>query len=189
VCRWLKHKDLLHLISENGNVPNEGTFVSFDNNPGLTPASFPPRKDNPGGLADIRDLGEEATKLKGDEGKPTFAQTFPKLVNKIVSGRQIFDNRCVSCHTPNNGAWTNEDMHPISEAGGKHPVGRYFSPSIWQQKVQSILVAILQNLFWAQKRGLLSDGHVMAEDAKKNENINGLETLVHPDRCKADSNL
>ena len=73
-------------------------------------------------------------------------------------------------------------MAAISAAGGEEPVGRYFTPAIWQRRTQSIRVAILQNLFWVQKRGLLSDGHVRGDAP---ENMDGLEILVHPDRCDA----
>src|SRR5439155_25080038 len=71
---------------------------------------------------------------------------------------------------------------PISAAGGSAPVGRFFSPTIWQRRTQAIRTAILQNLFWMQQRGLLSDGHIVSDAP---DNINGLDLLVRPERCQA----
>src|SRR5262249_39369790 len=45
--------------------------------------------------------------------------------------------------------------------------------------------AILENLFWVQQRGLLSDGHIVG---KAPNNLDGLEILVTPDRCRAPVN-
>ena len=81
--------------------------------------------------------------------------------------------------------WTNEDMHPISAAGGSEPTGRFFSPTVWQRSTQSIRTAILENLFWVQRRGLLSDGHIVGTAP---DNMDGLELLVRPDRCQAPLN-
>ncbi len=73
-------------------------------------------------------------------------------------------------------------MQPISAAGGSAPVGRFFSPTIWQRRTQAIRTAILQNLFWMQQSGLLSDGHIVSDVPG---NINGLDLLVRPERCQA----
>jgi hypothetical protein len=76
-------------------------------------------------------------------------------------------------------------MHPVSAAGGSEPVGRFFSPTGWQRRVQAIRTAILENLFWLKRRGLLSDGHIVTDAP---DNIDGLDLLVRPDRCQAPIN-
>lgn len=68
---------------------------------------------------------------------------------------------------------------------GSEPTGRFFSPTIWQRKTQSIRTAILENLFWVQQRGLLSDGHIVGNAPN---NMDGLDLLVRPDRCEAPLN-
>jgi hypothetical protein len=57
-------------------------------------------------------------------------------------------------------------------------VGRFFAPTDFQRKQQSIRATFLRNLYWVSSRGLLSDGHVR-----------NLEDLVHPDRCNENSAL
>src|SRR6266851_5623776 len=112
-----------------------------------------------------------------------FSQRFPDLVQHVSRGAKLFKDSCGRCHVPGNaGLWTNEDMQPISAAGGSEPVGRFFSPTIWQRRTQAIRTAILQNLFWMQQRGLLSDGHIVSDAP---DNINGLDLLVRPERCQA----
>jgi hypothetical protein len=111
-----------------------------------------------------------------------FAQRYPDLARHIVAGAQSFAGNCQRCHAGNAGTWTNEDMMPISAAGGSDPVGRFFSPTGWQRSVQSVRTAILQNLFWVQQRGLLSDGHIVGS---AQDNMDGLEILVDPARCQA----
>jgi hypothetical protein len=76
-------------------------------------------------------------------------------------------------------------MQPISAAGGSDPVGRFFSPTLWQRRTQAIRTAILENLFWVQQRGLLSDGHVVSDAP---DNMDGLDLLIRPDRCQAPTN-
>jgi hypothetical protein len=68
------------------------------------------------------------------------------------------------------GAHTNEKMIRLDQ------VGRFFAPTDFQYKQQSIRVTYLRNLYWVSSRGLLSDGHVR-----------NLEDLVHPDRCSEGS--
>jgi len=112
-----------------------------------------------------------------------FGKAFPSLTARLVHGAQLFNASCARCHSAGNaGMWTNEDMHPISAAGGSEPTGRFFSPTVWQRRTQSIRTAILENLFWVQRRGLLSDGHIVGTAP---DNMDGLELLVHPDRCQA----
>lgn len=182
--RWLSHKELLDLLAEEDEPPpNEGTFVSVDYplDEITSPPAFPPKRGPSATLATVRDRAI-ADDVAGALDAP-LAQRYPKLAEHIVSGAAEFRAACARCHTPGHaGLWTNEDMHPISAAGGEEPVGRFFTPAIWQRRTQSVRVAILQNLYWVQQRGLLSDGHV--HDGTP-ENMDGLELLVHPDRCDA----
>ena len=53
----------------------------------------------------------------------------------------------------------------------------------------ALRVAILQNLYWVQKRGLLSDGHLHSVTEGDVEENDALQTLVHPDRCREGSSL
>jgi hypothetical protein len=186
--RWLTYKGLSGLITgPEGRVVNEGTFVSVGYPPeGLTqPPSFPPLPEPSSGLGTMRDAAIAENSADGALATP-FAKEFPSLAGHIVHGAQLFKGSCARCHSPGNaGLWTNEDMHPISAAGGSEPTGRFFSPTVWQRSTQSIRTAILQNLFWVQRRGLLSDGHVLGNAP---DNMDGLELLVHPDRCQAPLN-
>lgn len=158
----------------------EGTFMSFSNDQlGLEPSRFPPTGDPKGGVAELRDAGTGA-----------LAERFPKLKELVGKGRGIFMKDCERCHSKDNfDTWTNEDMHPISAQGGAEPVGRFFTPSIWNRKNQSIRTAILQNLFWVQQRGLLGDGHLHSTTDGDTDNVDGLKTLVDPERCKEGSGL
>ncbi len=99
-------------------------------------------------------------------------QSYPLLVQRINRGRKVFELNCQNCHAPNFGTYTDENMYTLSE------VGSYFSPTLFQRQTQSVRTAILQNLFWVGKRGLLHDGHVKS-----------LEDLVSPDRCREGSPL
>jgi hypothetical protein len=186
--RWLTYKGLTNLIADaGGSAVNEGTFVSRGYpTEGLTqPASFPPLRQPSSGLGTLRDaaIGEPAPERALAE---PFARQYPNLAGRIVHGAQLFEGSCARCHSPGNaGLWTNEDMHPISAAGGSEPTGRFFSPTVWQRRTQSIRTAILENLFWVQQRGLLSDGHVVGNAP---DNMGGLDLLVRPDRCQAPVN-
>jgi mono/diheme cytochrome c family protein len=92
-----------------------------------------------------------------------FFQRFSELAGHIPHGAKLFQDSCTRCHARDNaGTWMNEDMHPIWAAGASEPTGRFISPTIWQRRTQSIRTAILENLFWAQQRSLLSDGHVVS---------------------------
>jgi hypothetical protein len=183
--RWLTYKGLLNLLTAvDGRAVNEGTFVALGYPPeNLTrPPSFPPIPQLSSGLGTIRDaaISENATDRALAD---SFGKEFPNLTGRLVHGAQLFKGSCAGCHTPGNaGMWTNEDMHPISAAGGNEPTGRFFSPTVWQRSTQSIRTAILENLYWVQRRGLLSDGHIVGSAP---DNMDGLELLVHPDRCQA----
>jgi hypothetical protein len=181
VFRWLAYKGHSDWL---GNAVNEGTFISFGYQPDelLRPPSFPPQPAHVGGLGAIRDSAISA--IAGQVPlSDAFSQRFPALSQHIVRGARLFEADCGRCHVPGNaGLWTNEDMHPISAAGGSEPVGRFFSPTIWQRGTQAIRTAILQNLFWVERRGLLSDGHIVTDAP---ENMDGLDLLVRPDRCQA----
>jgi len=182
--RWLNYKGQTVLLGDN---VNEGTFVSYEYPPDelLQPMRFPPARGPASGLGSIRDAALADPSGARALAEP-FAQRFPDLTRRIVAGAQAFAGSCQRCHAANNaGTWTNEDMLPISAAGGADPVGRYFSPTGWQRSVQSIRTAILQNLFWVQRRGLLSDGHVVGSAP---DNMDGLEMLVDPARCQAPLN-
>jgi hypothetical protein len=181
VYRWLAYKGHANWL---GSGVTEGSFVSFGQRPEAflqTPA-FPPKPVAGGGLGAMRDAALSATK----ENAPVpdaFAKRFPDLVEHVARGAKLFQQSCARCHVPGNaGLWTDEDMHPISAAGGSEPVGRFFSATIWQRKTQAIRTAILQNLFWVQRRGLLSDGHIVTAAP---DNMDGLDLLVRPDRCRA----
>jgi hypothetical protein len=186
--RWLAYKGLSSLLTDaGGRVVNEGTFVSVGYPAeGLTqPPSFPPLPQPSSGLGTVSDAATAENSADRALADP-FAKQFPSLAARIVHGAQLFKGSCARCHSPGNaGLWTNEDMHPISAAGGSEPTGRYFSPTVWQRSTQSIRTAILENLFWVQRRGLLSDGHVLGDAP---DNMDGLELLVHPDRCLAPLN-
>jgi mono/diheme cytochrome c family protein len=183
--RWLNYKGKAQLLGGTSGQPvNEGTFVSYlyPQDELLQPSHFPPMRGPSGGLGSIRDAALADPSGARALADP-FAQRFPELARHIVAGSLTFARSCGRCHTPGNaGTWTNEDMQPLSAAGGTEPVGRFFSPTVWQRRVQSIRTAILENLFWVQRRGLLSDGHVMS-DAQ--DNMDGLEMLVDPARCRA----
>jgi hypothetical protein len=186
--RWLTYKGLTSLITDGGGrTVNEGSFVSLGYpSEGLTqPPRFPPHPQPKSGLDTVGDAaiaGNGAERALADP----FARQFPSLAGHIVHGAQLFRASCARCHSPGNaGLRTNEDMHPISAAGGSEPTGRFFSPTVWQRSTQSIRTAILENLFWVQRRGVLSDGHIVGNAP---DNMDGLELLVHPDRCRAPLN-
>ena len=184
IYRWLTFKGLKDQYL--GADVNEGLFVSFANsNVGAEPATFPPKTEPRGGLRNLRDLGAAAASTPG-----TLAARFPKLAELVAAGREEFMESCERCHSKDNfDTWTNEDMHPISAPGGAEPVGRYFAPSVWNRKNQALRVAILQNLFWVQKRGLLSDGHVHSITPNDADDSDALSALIAPDRCKEGSEL
>jgi hypothetical protein len=178
--RWLAYKNHVDWL---GGV-NEGTFVSFGTEPDdlLRPASFPPPPPPASGLNTMRDAAVAGT-ARPSAGADPFAQRFPDLATHVGHGATLFQASCGRCHASGNaGLWTNEDMHPISAAGGSEPVGRFFSPTGWQRQTQAIRTAILENLFWLQQRGLLSDGHVVGDAP---DNMDGLDLLVRPERCQA----
>jgi len=97
-------------------------------------------------------------------------QAYPSLVAAVNRGKAVYGQACASCHTDQVGAHTNEKMIRLDQ------VGRFFAPTDFQYKQQSIRVTYLRNLYWVSSRGLLSDGHVR-----------NLEDLVHPDRCSEGS--
>jgi hypothetical protein len=183
--RWLSYREMLRLLGGTQDQPvDEGTFVSFLYPPDelSQPTHFPPTASPGSGLGHIRDAAIADPSGARALAEP-FAMRFPALARRIVVGSQEFRSSCARCHAAGNaGMWTNEDMQPISAAGGSEPVGRFFSPTAWQRSVQSIRTAILENLFWVQRRGLLSDGHIVGDAPN---NMAGLEMLVDPDRCKA----
>jgi hypothetical protein len=179
--RWLDHKGLAGWL---GAGVNEGTFVAFDypQQALLQLASFPLAPGPATGLNTMRD----AALAGGTAAVDPFAARFPVLAQHVAHGAALYQASCGRCHSAGNaGMWTNEDMHPISAAGGSEPVGRFFSPTGWQRSVQSIRTAILTNLFWVQRRGLLSDGHIVGDAP---ENMDGLDMLVRPERCQAPLN-
>ena len=186
--RWLAYKGLTTLLADAaGRVANEGTFVSLDYPADslIRPASFPPLPEPSSGLGTVRDAAIAETSAESALAEP-FAHQYPNLAGRVVHGAQLFKASCARCHSAGNaGLWTNEDMHPISAAGGSEPTGRFFSPTVWQRGTQSIRTAILENLFWVQQRGLLSDGHVVGSAP---DNMDGLDLLVRPDRCQAPLN-
>jgi hypothetical protein len=184
VYRWLTYKGHANWL---GDDVSEGTFVSFGYQPAdlLKPDSFPLHPAAVGGLGGMRDAAM-ATTAGSIAATDQFSQRFPGLAPHVVHGAKLFQDSCSRCHSSQNaGLWTNEDMQPISAAGGGEPVGRFFSPTLWQRRTQSIRTAILENLFWVQRRGLLSDGHVVSDAP---ENMDGLDLLVRPGRCQAPIN-
>lgn len=97
---------------------------------------------------------------------------YPQVAAQVAAGKASFDVACASCHSDKLGANTNERMIPLNQ------VGRFFAPTDFQRKQQSIRATFLRNLYWVSSRGLLSDGHVR-----------NLEDLVSPDRCNENSAL
>ncbi len=188
VYRWLAYKGFTNLLADaGGRVVNEGRFISLGYQlEALTqPAGFPPVPAPSSGLGTIRDAAIVENSPDRALADP-FAKEFPSLAGRLVHGAQLYKASCARCHSPGNAeTWTNEDMHPISAAGGSEPTGRFFSPTIWQRTTQSIRTAILENLFWVQQRGLLSDGHIVSSAP---DNMDGLDLLVRPDRCQAPLN-
>jgi hypothetical protein len=181
VYRWLAYKGHSDWI---GAEVNEGTFVSFGYQPSdlLKPPSFPPRRAPDEGLGMMR----EAAIAGQAPPSNAFSRRFSGLLPHVLHGAKLFKDSCARCHAPDNAdMWTNEDMQPISAAGGVDPVGRFFSPTLWQRRTQAIRTAILENLFWVQQRGLLSDGHIVSNTP---DNMDGLDLLVRPDRCQAPTN-
>jgi len=100
------------------------------------------------------------------------AANYPQLQSHLARGRATYRRDCLSCHQPNFGTWSDENMFPLTQ------VGSYFSPTIFQRQVQSIRTSILRDLYWVEGRGLLHDGHVKS-----------LEDLVNPARCTEGSEL
>ncbi len=182
--RWLNYRHQTALLGATAEQPvTEGAFVSYlyPQQELLAGMQFPPPRIPASGLGSIRDAALADPTGARAMADP-FAQRFPDLAHHIIAGAQAFAGSCQRCHTSNAGTWTNEDMMPISAAGGREPVGRFFSPTAWQRSVQSVRTAILQNLFWVQQRGLLSDGHIVGSAP---DNMDGLEILVDPARCQA----
>lgn len=99
-------------------------------------------------------------------------ENYPILASRLGRGKEIYQNNCIKCHQPNFGTGSDENMMPLSE------VGTYFSPTVFQRETQSIRTAMMTQLYWVQKRGLLHDTHVKS-----------LEDLVNPDRCDTSSAL
>lgn len=99
-------------------------------------------------------------------------QAYPAVAAAVNRGKSTYDQACASCHADAVGANTNERMIRLDE------VGRFFAPSDFQRKQQSIRATFLRNLYWVSSRGLLTDGHVR-----------NLDDLVHPDRCDEGSAL
>ncbi|MBI3382544.1 MAG: hypothetical protein HY019_11110 [Aquabacterium sp.] len=99
-------------------------------------------------------------------------QSYPLVAASVAAGKASYDQACASCHSDKLGANTNERMIPLNQ------VGRFFAPTGFQVKQQSIRATYLRDLYWVTSRGLLSDGHVR-----------NLEDLVNPDRCSEGSAL
>lgn len=99
-------------------------------------------------------------------------QHYPAVNAVVAQGKALFGQACASCHSDQVGANTNERMIRLDQ------VGRFFAPTDFQRKQQSIRATFLRDLYWVSSRGLLSDGHVR-----------NLEDLVHPDRCVEGSAL
>ena len=99
-------------------------------------------------------------------------QNYPAVSAVVAQGKALFTQACASCHSDQVGANTNERMIRLDQ------VGRFFAPTDFQRKQQSIRATFLRDLYWVSSRGLLSDGHVR-----------NLEDLVNPDRCAEGSAL
>lgn len=125
----------------------------------------------------LKNLGKlNAQTGRSDVSEGEFVQAgwnaWSGVRNSIAQGKAVFDRDCASCHRDNLGANSNEKMFKLSE------VGRFFAPTIYHRKQQSIRATFLRDLYWVQHRGLLSDGHVR-----------NLEDLVNPQRCSEGSPL
>jgi hypothetical protein len=118
-----------------------------------------------GRLGEVDGAGEGAFVQRGPGA-------YPRLRARLERGRDVFRRDCASCHADNFGTYSDENMLPLTE------VGTYFSPTIYHRKHASIRTAILRNLYWVERRGLLHDGHVKS-----------MEDLVTPERCDSRSEL
>ena len=99
-------------------------------------------------------------------------KAYPGVALATSLGKVTFDQNCASCHSDKLGANTGEQMIRLDQ------VGRFFAPTDFQYKQQSIRATYLRNMYWVTSRGLLSDGHVR-----------NMEDLVNPDRCNENSAL
>lgn len=99
-------------------------------------------------------------------------QVYDGVKAAVARGKGTFDQACASCHSDKLGLNSTEVMVPLNQ------VGRFFAPTDFQRKQQSIRATYLRNLYWVTSRGLLSDGHVR-----------NLEDLVSPERCTEGSAL
>ncbi|WP_058086932.1 hypothetical protein [Aquabacterium parvum] len=99
-------------------------------------------------------------------------QVYDGVKAAVARGKGTFDQSCASCHSDKMGLNSSEVMVPLNQ------VGRFFAPTDFQRKQQSIRATYLRNLYWVTSRGLLSDGHVR-----------NLEDLVSPERCTEGSAL
>jgi mono/diheme cytochrome c family protein len=110
------------------------------------------------------------------KGEGDFLQSdlkaYPQLTARLERGEAIYRRDCATCHSQNFGMNTDENMIRLNE------VGTYFSPTIFHRETQSIRTALLRDLYWLEKRGLLHDGHVKS-----------LEDLVSPERCQEGTTL
>ncbi len=114
--------------------------------------------------------GRLATQTGGSPSEGAFVQagwsSYPGIREAVARGEATFRRDCASCHSDGIGYHTDERMFRLDE------VGRFFTPTDYQKKQQSIRTNYLRDMYWVQHRGLLSDGHVR-----------NLEDLVSPDRC------
>lgn len=118
----------------------------------------------------LKSSGKLAQTGSASTSEGSFVQSgwksYAGVTSAVALGKLSFDQNCISCHADKVGANTNERMISLNQ------VGRFFAPTDFQIKRQSIRATYLRNLYWVSSRGLLSDGHVR-----------NLEDLVNPDRC------
>jgi len=115
---------------------------------------------------------DEVNLVSEGEFMTTGYAAYPRFASRIENGKRAFQRNCQSCHAQNFDTWTDENMIRLTE------VGTYFSPSLFHRQTQSIRTSVLRNLYWAEPRGFMHDGH-----------IKNLRDTVDPDRCREGSTL
>jgi mono/diheme cytochrome c family protein len=87
-----------------------------------------------------------------------YPAKFPELAAEYAAGREVFQRRCASCHTPSLGLYTSQQIIPLTR------IGTYLPPSDRMIKTQGIRVAPLTHLYLRGQGGYLHDNHIKSLD-------------------------